>query len=882
MAQEPDAGLLHIARDGLLQFGRILGAFMRGIGKTHPAFALLLWAWFVAFMPTAWAIEPSYTLKALQDQSAELYRAGSYREALRTAKEALALTIKEYGPNHEQTAVQAYGVGFAAEAAGDFAEAARQYAESVRIREAVYGADSAGVATAIERLAYSVLKTGRPAEAEALFNRELKIWRDLVGEHAITADAYGGLGAVNLARGDFSTALAYYREAVKKITSQTAAQALARSVIEADVKRHREVFIGLARAASGLGRQSGGDRGRLMDETFAAGQRAWATSSASALAKMTARLKAGETELGRAIRRLDGLTERILTLHDEDMKALAAWSEVQQADPAYREILTGFRAASIAQAKTNAPVIKRQRELIDRLQELLKRCPSNEARRGCETADADRNTISKELGALSAQASQGAGEINQLSHRLQIAEQRLSGYSEFNNARTERLAESQRLESELSRLRGEIVKRFPDYLSLAEPAPLTVAETQKLLHEDEALIAILVGPQTSLIWAVTRAHADWAEIDLGEAGLAVEVTALRRGLDPLAQDSSDGPTGFDFTRAHNLYKLLLSRFSSMLSGKKHLLLIPTGPLSSLPFQVLLTEAPATGLSRQEALKQAHWLIKRHALSVLPSVQSLSALRKLSASGVAVKPFFGMGDPIFGHPLDGGRSDRSGAALVVSLSSAYRNGVADLRLLQNLPQLPETAGELRAVGHTLGAAKEDISLREAATEAHVKSAPLKDYRILHFATHGLVAGELSGLNEPALVLTLPIEPTETDDGLLTASEVSTLQLNADWVVLSACNTAAGNRVGADALSGLARAFFFAGARALLVSHWAVNSQAAVSLTTRTFANLATSPHRGKAIAFQHAMLALIEQGYSPGYWAPFIIVGEGGAPSNVRE
>jgi CHAT domain-containing protein len=124
--------------------------------------------------------------------------------------------------------------------------------------------------------------------------------------------------------------------------------------------------------------------------------------------------------------------------------------------------------------------------------------------------------------------------------------------------------------------------------------------------------------------------------------------------------------------------------------------------------------------------------------------------------------------------------------------------------------------------------------------------------------------------------LPPHSTRAEDALLTASEVTTLQLNADWAVLSACNTASGKRVGADALSGLARAFFFAGARSLLVSHWAVDSQAAVGLTTRTFAALAAVPRLGRAEAFQRAMLSLIEEGHAPGYWAPFIIVGEGGA------
>ncbi len=497
--------------------------------------------------------------------------------------------------------------------------------------------------------------------------------------------------------------------------------------------------------------------------------------------------------------------------------------------------------------------------------------------KGCEASESDRNAITKELSALSAQASQGAKEINELSHRLQAEEQRLTGYREFSESRASRIGESQRLEQELAASRTAIVKRFPDYLSLAEPEPLSVAETQQLLHGDEALIAILAGPQSGLVWVVTRERADWAEIGTSEAALAAQVTALRRGLDPLAEGNNDGaPADFDIARAYELYRLLLDRFSPMLSGKRHLLLVPSGPLSSLPFQVLVTEPPQSGLPHEEALKQAQWLIRRYALSVLPSVQSLGALRKFSASGVAVKPFFGMGDPIFGKSLPESGSARSVKRAPPALAEVYRNGVADLQVLQGLTPLPETAGELRAVGRTLGAPDEDISLREAATETRVKTAPLKDYRILHFATHELVAGDLTGLNKPALVLTLPPEATEDDDGLLTASEVATLQLNADWVVLSACNTASGDKVGADALSGLARAFFYAGARSLLVSHWAVNSQAAVDLTTRTFAALAAHPELSRAEAFQRAMLWAIAEGHTPDYWAPFAVVGEGGA------
>ena len=139
----------------------------------------------------------------------------------------------------------------------------------------------------------------------------------------------------------------------------------------------------------------------------------------------------------------------------------------------------------------------------------------------------------------------------------------------------------------------------------------------------------------------------------------------------------------------------------MLAGKQHVMLVATGALSSLPFHVLITELPRPELSYAEALKEAQWLIRRHALSVLPSVQSLSALRKLAASGIAVKPYFGIGDPVLGGSAPAPENARGKARPNVSLAALYRNGGAgDLPLLQTLAPLPETAGELRKVARTL--------------------------------------------------------------------------------------------------------------------------------------------------------------------------------------
>ena len=155
----------------------------------------------------------------------------------------------------------------------------------------------------------------------------------------------------------------------------------------------------------------------------------------------------------------------------------------------------------------------------------------------------------------------------------------------------------------------------------------------------------------------------------------------------------------------------------------------------------------------------------------------------------------------------------------------------------------------------------------------------------FATHGLVPGELNGLTQPALALSSPEVTGDKDDGLLTMDKVLTLKLNADWVVLSACNTASSDGAGSEAISGLGRAFFYAGAKALLVSSWPVDSVASRTLMTDLFKRQQQTQSSGKSALLRQAMLQQIDQGgmmdgaamkYSyahPLFWAPFVVVGD---------
>jgi CHAT domain-containing protein len=211
-------------------------------------------------------------------------------------------------------------------------------------------------------------------------------------------------------------------------------------------------------------------------------------------------------------------------------------------------------------------------------------------------------------------------------------------------------------------------------------------------------------------------------------------------------------------------------------------------------------------------------------------------------------------------------------------------------LAALPRLPETAGEIRTIARILEADVErDVFLGRRANEQQVKTMDLSAYRVLSFATHGLAAGDLDGLTQPALALTAPEVANVDGDGLLTMEEIFGLRLNADWVVLSACNTAAGRDGGAEAITGLGRAFFYAGAKALLVTHWPIETHSAVALTEEMFRQ-ARRVGATRAAALQRAMIWLLDEGGArdpasgriaytyahPMFWAPFAIVGDGGA------
>ena len=311
---------------------------------------------------------------------------------------------------------------------------------------------------------------------------------------------------------------------------------------------------------------------------------------------------------------------------------------------------------------------------------------------------------------------------------------------------------------------------------------------------------------------------------------------------------------------------------ALLGGARQVFVVPDGALDGLPLAVLVTTLPVAAPNSPGDHRAIAWFAKKYAITGLPSVGALQALRKTAPQTRATAPFVGIGDPV----LNGGVATNRG----IRGANLFRGAAADADAVRALPPLPETADELRTIAKIMGASDDNLYLRERASEPLLRLAKLDRYRIIEFATHGLLSGDLPGLAEPALVLTPPPTASAENDGLLTSSEIATLKLDADWVVLSACNTAAADGTpDAAGLSGLAKAFFYAGARSLLVSNWRVPSEATVKLITSSFSEWEKDPAIGRSEALRRAEMAMLDPANPPEFahpmfWAPFILAGEG--------
>ncbi len=799
--------------------------------------------------------------KALQNLAALLSDTYRFAQAEPLMRRALAIDEKSLGPNHPEVALTINNLAELLKETNRLAEAEPLYRRALGILEKSIGADHPKVATPLNNLAELLKETNRFAEAEPLYRRALGILEKSLGpDHPNVALALNNLALLLIATNRLSEAEPLYRRAlaivekslgpdhpdVARVLDNLAALCEEQQKWEdaaALYERAKPIMIGLKRS----GERETGLAGKLVLGYYTGALRASARALYRAKPDDAASLAEGFE--------------------------LAQWALQSSAADALSSMAVRF-------AKGDAGLAKFVREEQDLL----------------HAREAVYRSLDQAAGKADAKAAEAA--------RFAIAQ----------------------LQTKLVDIQARIRAAFPDYAELSEPKPLSLKDTQALLRERQALVLFLDVwqngkiPGETLVFVLTKTEARWASIKLSTTDLALRVSALRCGLDrtlwSLGQQSREDckrllgtqvseftAPPFDAALAHGLYRDLFGSVEDAIKDKS-LLIVPSGALTQLPFEVLVTEKPNMELPRFDAYRKAAWFGQRQAITVLPSVGSLKALRTAKASPAST-PFIGFGNPL----LDGqdGRDKSAWARQTcVGPPSAERTGVADrkaglISLVRNgqpspadlchQPPLPETADELCEVARTFwlpeSALDSAVYLGERATVSRIKalsrSGELARARVIHFATHGLIAGQTAmfakNKAEPALVLTPPAadEASEEDNGLLTASEVAQLNLNADWVVMSACNTAAGSSEGAEALSGLARAFFYAGARALLVSHWAVDSDAAVAITTGAMNAMNGKPQIGRAEALRRSITALIGKGgrYAhPSVWGPFTLVGNG--------
>ncbi len=442
--------------------------------------------------------------------------------------------------------------------------------------------------------------------------------------------------------------------------------------------------------------------------------------------------------------------------------------------------------------------------------------------------------------------------------------------------------------------RSEIAKRFPQYAQLAQPQPVTMSAIQTLLVEGEVLLSIYTSYDRSYVWAIRKfGPVSFSSVSLGADELTAIVKELRHALDVGDVDISSFPA-FDTRTAYALYERLLKPIESSWEGAKSLIVVPHGALGQLPFALLPTTPRRSEQSQSfDNYRDTRWLIRAIAVFQLPSVSALAALRDgMTRTGANATAFLGVGDPIFGEENPSGAAALRGRQRLRNLS--MRSGGDQARPasradFSRLPPLPDTAVELNEIAALLKSGGSEVLLGRQASETNVRNRDLSRYRILMFATHGLVPGDLDGLTQPALALSNPDLTGENGgDGLLALDEILGLRLNAEWVVLSACNTASSDGEGSEAVSGLGRAFFYAGARSLLVSNWPVETVSARLITTDLFRRQSEKPELSRSEALRQTMLNLIDREevkdgtgrvlytYAhPMFWAPFSLVGDGG-------
>lgn len=832
-----------------------------------------------------------------------------YGQTLPLFKRVVILQEKGLGPSDPQTLVSMEALASVHEVLGQYVLAESLYKRVLSLREENLGLEHVDVAISLYRLAEMYLTQSKPSQAEPLFKRAMAISDKRLGvDHPIaTANLYG-LVRVYLQLGQTSKANLLYDRVLANLIKLKAPidpvmlplmlHLAPQDMTSSQLTKAEQVF---RRFLADQETQLGPEAPELLNNLI----------NLADICRVQGKLDQAEQLLKRAL-----LIEERMGLVDHPGMAMI-WNLLTKVSSAQghasRALDTARRVTAIHQHRILAGVTTdnivaeakwNQHGFASHL-DLLARNPDQEP--------AERVANEAFQVVQLAQTSATAAAVAKMSSRFASGDDALAGLirnkqdaaDRITKAETQlriaagmkpqlrQVADEKRLRDDISILEefvgwidAELAQRFPSYQLLTRPLPLSLRQVQTRLQPQEAMLVYELAPSRSFVWVITPERTQFLPLNVNFKETEAQVAKVRSEMD---LDANGRPKHVSLDTLHDLYQRLFAPIEPQLADIQHIMVVASGPLQSLPLAMLVT-SPVPEVRQTPDYASVDWLTKRYALSALPAVSSLEALRRFPKKGDAQEPFAGFGDPVIGDRLNTTPGKRRGIDVqdifrstnVQAAGTAAALGapdLADVEVIREKTGLPETADELRAMARSLKGGQQFLWLAERFTEAELKQLDLTKFRTLAFATHGVMAGEIPGAGEPGLILTPPRLGSLADDGYLSASEIAGLKLSADLVVLSACNTAAADGTpGAEGFSGLAKAFLYAGARSLLVSHWSVDSDATVQLTTALLREYQASPSHGKASAHRKAMLRLIHMSdYAhPMFWAPFVVVGEGGS------
>ncbi len=810
-----------------VSFAKALDISEKALGSRHPSVSITL------------------------DNMASLQRQlGQYKDAEASLRRALAIRERAFGRSDPRVATVLNNLAELMRDRGRFEVAELIYIRTIEILLDELGSDSPRYGLSLTNLGALYVDMAQPEQALDYFQRGIAVLEESLGSgHARLGTVYSNLAELYRSLGHFEDATKYYSRA--------------QDIYEATLGRTHPLVGDVTSNIGSLFRQQG--LFELADNMYSRS------------------LEIFENGLGKSHFRTGIVLSEFAALRFQQGRAGEALELIRQA----RDILTDHKGRGLVSVHSSFGKRRNIRIVFDRLINIAYAHSQLAPKRSHHAADdafraAQLSFASGAAGAVQNLRARYAAVDDNLGAalrnlqdekekwlRLEALLTSLAGKSPKDRQHLNLAAVQSRLEAQAARLQvleKELELEYPDFAELSVNRPVAVTDVQEALMPGEAALVFHLGFEVSFLWVIRHDGTTWLPLRASRETVAQLVRRIRKSLDVADVASLNDLPVFDAEAAHELYRLILQPAEKALSGASRLLLVPDGALQSLPFHVLLT-APAGAAAEFANYRNMPWLGNVIAMSTLPTVSSLRTLRQDKPPSKASWTFLGVGDP----DLDGNQAASRG---IVSRLYAAR-GIADVDAVRALPALPETEDELIQMAKSFGMGREALLLDDDASETELRAWNLADTKVIAFATHGLVTGDIGELGEPALVLTPPDEPSPENDGLLTASEIARLKLDADLVILSACNTAASNGTpGAAALSGLTRSFFHAGARGLLVSHWPVSSQASVKLTTGFFSNVESAGGRAAALKLAMHNLQNDERPVfaHPAFWAPFVLVG----------